>query len=64
MLSYLFYKSIINKVEIHLKNNPLKKAQMLLQNEKLFYICTRYQLFDWRDRRNGRVVECGSLENC
>jgi hypothetical protein len=46
MLSYLFYKSIINKVEIHLKNNPLKKAQMLLQNEKLFYICTRCQLFD------------------
>lgn len=39
--------------------------KMLLQTKKGFYICNRNQrnlfAFYWR---NGRVVDCGSLENC
>ena len=41
---------------------------MLLKNvlklKKGFYICTRNQEMIATYWRNGRVVDCGSLENC
>jgi hypothetical protein len=40
-----------------LKIRKQKKEKRFFRYKKGFYICNR-------NRRNGRVVECGSLENC
>ncbi len=55
----------------HFANVFLKKyrkliVKNLLRIKKGYYICTRIQGIpdETKHWRNGRVVECGSLENC
>ncbi len=49
------------------RENYFKKTALFFERiKKGFYICTRIQANSLmrHSRRNGRVVECGSLENC
>ena len=48
-----------------LKKGFIKMVFLFERIKKGCYICTRIQgIPDEALRRNGRVVECGSLENC